>query len=271
MRHGFLGLACVGLMACSSGGGAGTGGSTAATTTTATSSGGGGTGGASTTSTTSSGGAGGDAGVPDASPPPESVCGAADEPITSVSTTWGPAWAPPDPSMILNGWPLDIRYELWWVPMPAAPEGVLAYRIEVPADFDSSVDATPTAQQAYVHTAESPSTPVAAYDYALSETACDFDHPVPIQSDAPPYGPSGNFASGTQQNAIGQNFQVRPKGMTHCVPLAGGGYYSACLEPGHTYWWNLRLVPGGCNGNTTDTSACQPMIHVERPRKVGEP
>jgi hypothetical protein len=58
--------------------------------------------------------------------------------------------------------------------------------------------------------------------------------------------------------------------MTHCVPL--GGYGTVCLEPGHTYWWNLRVVPGGCDGTLPgDTSTCQPMIHVMRPKTAQEP
>lgn len=259
--------------ACSSGAG---GDATTAATSTSTSSSAGvggsaGLGGSSSSSSGStsgsSGGGGGDAGFADVFQPPPSACGADDETITTVSKSWGPAWSPPDPSKILSGWPLDARYELWWVPMPAAATGILAYRIEVPTDFDATIDPNPTGQLGYVTTAESPSTAVAAYEYALSETACDFAHAVPIQSDAPPYGPSANVAHDSNQNAITVQLQVRPKGMSHCVHLAGGGYYAPCLEPGHTYWWNLRFVAGGCPMGAT----CQPMIQVQRPKQTVDP
>jgi hypothetical protein len=264
-------LLAASLVACSSG----SGGPAATTASSSTTTGAGGgdvaTGVAGATSS-GAGGAVGDAGVPDAAPPPpESVCGADDQPITSVSTTWGPAWAKPDPSKIINGWPLERRYELWWIPLPVSVAGILAYRIEVPPDYDATVDPDPNGQVGYVRTAESPSTGVAAYEYALSETACDFKHAVPIQSDAAPYGPSANVAYSAQDNAPSVNIQVRPKGMTHCVPIPGGGTYAACLEPGHTYWWNLRVVPGGCNANPTDNSACQPMIHVQRVKQTVDP
>lgn len=201
-----------------------------------------------------------------------SRCGPNDQMITTVSTQWGPAWARPVPSQIVEGWPLLRRYELWWIPMPASPTGVLAYRITVPADFDSSVDPTPNGQFGSVVTAESPSTAVATYEVALSEIACDFQNAVPLQSDQPPYGPSTNRAYSAWDNAPRRNLQVRPRSMTHCVPIPGGGYGAPCLEPGHTYWWNLRIIPGGCDGNIPgDTSRCQPMIHVSRPRQVVDP
>ncbi len=215
-----------------------------------------------------------DAGIPveavDAGPP-ESVCGADDQQITSISTQWGPAWARPDPARIIVGWPLERRYELWWIPLPAAPTGTLAYRIKVPVDFDADLNPSPEGQLGYVRTAESPSTPVTAYEVSLSETACDFRHPLAIQSPNPPYGPSQFVAWSAQDNAPSIAFQVRPKTMSHCVPLPGG-YNTVCLQPGRTYWWNLRVVPGGCDGEVPgDTSRCQPMIHVMRPKQVREP
>ena len=208
-------------------------------------------------------------GVVDASAP-VSVCGVEDEEITRVSTQWGPAWSRPDPAKILDGWPLELRYELWWIPLPAAPTGTLAYRIRVPADFDADTDPTPARQLGYVNTIESPSTGVTVYESAVSETACDFRRPIAFQSPNPPYGPSQFTSYSDWSNALVIYFQVRPKTMSHCVPLPAG-YFTICLEPGHTYWWNLRVVPGGCDGEIPgNTSRCQPMIHVMRPRKVLE-
>jgi hypothetical protein len=197
-------------------------------------------------------------------PAPASLCGDGDREITSISTAWGPAWSPPDPSAIDDGWPVHARYELWWIPMP---EGTLAYRITVPADFDATLDPAAFGQIGYVRTAESPSTPVVSYDFALSETACDLEHGVVARSSRPPYAELGQTAADTNTNSIDLHFQVRPPGLDHCVPVDGVERVF-CLEPGRTYWWNLRLHAGCLDG---EPSRCQPMIHVMRPRQAVDP
>lgn len=196
--------------------------------------------------------------------PPASICAPDDETLTGFSTSWGPAWAPPKASDIVQGWPVHARYELWWIPMPAT---TLAYRIVVPAEFDATLAPEAFGQMGYIHSIESPSTPVISYDYSLSETACDLVHGVVGRSNAPPYGPTRNRAAGTNMNSISINFQVRPKSLDHCVPVPGYDP-TFCLEPGQTYWWNLRLTSGCMD---LDTSRCQPMIHVMRPKQIVDP
>jgi len=200
-----------------------------------------------------------DSGDFDAPSAPSSICGADDTEITSVSTSWGPAWARPDPSRIVEGWPLDRAYELWWVPMP---NGTRAYRIHVPSTFQASLVATAAAQIGEIDSYESPSTAVAFYDYSLSETACDLSHGIGTQSSTPPYTVTA-FPWPRTANYIVRYFQVRPQSLDHCVPVPG--YASSfCLEPGKTYWWNLRLAPG------EDPSTVEPEIDVQRPLQDGE-